>query len=88
MRKREMPHRITLWEKGDIDYGHILSDGYGIPAVVVGCPRERKFKKYAGNDEYGDKVGGISFDDCSDCEFFQEFGFGQEIYCTYGKQSK
>jgi len=85
MRKREMPHRITLCENGDIDYGHVLSDGYGIPAVVVECPMARKFKKYAGKDEYRDKVRGISFDDCIDCKFFEGFGFGQEIYCTYKK---
>ena len=85
MRKRGMPHRITLWKNGDIDYGHLLSDGYGIPAVVIGCPMGRKFRKYAGKDEYGDKVKGISFDDCTDCEFFEEFGFGQEIFCTYEK---
>ena len=88
MRKREMPHRITLWNNGHIDYGHILSDGYGIPAVVVGCPLGKEFGKYVGKDEYGDKVKGISFDDCTDCEFFEEFGFGQEIFCTYEKQSK
>ena len=83
-----MPHRITLWKNGHIDYGHILSDGYGIPAVVVGCPLRGKFRKYASKDEYGDKVRGISFDDCTECEFFEEFGFGQEIFCTYKKQSK
>ena len=88
MNKCLMPHRVTLWKNGHIDYGHILSDGYGIPAVVIGCPTERKFKKYTGKDEYGDKVRGVSFDDCTECEFFQEFGFGQEIYCTYEKQSK
>jgi len=88
MRKEGMPHRITLWRNGDIDYRHVLSDGYGIPAVVVGCPMTRKFKKYAGKDEYRDKVRGISFDDCTDCEFFEEFGFGQEIFCAYEKQSK
>ncbi len=38
MNKCLMPHRITLWKNGHIDYGHILSDGYGIPAVVIGCP--------------------------------------------------
>jgi len=92
MKKGEMPHRITLWTSGDgnidIDYEHVLSDGYGIPAVVAGCPIGRKFKKYAGKNEYGDKVKGISFDDCTDCEFFEEFGFGQEIFCTYEKKSK
>jgi hypothetical protein len=85
MRKGEMPHRITLWRNGDIDYGHILSDGYGIPAVVVGCSLRKKFREYAGKDEYGDKVRGISFDDCIDCDFFEGFGSGQEIYCTYKK---
>ncbi len=82
-----MPHRVTLWINGDgdIDYGHILSDGCGIPAVVVGCPMERQSKKYAGRDEYGNKVRGISFDDCIDCKFSEGFGFGQEIYCTYEK---
>lgn len=88
MRKGGMPHRITLWKNGHIDYGHILSDGYGIPAVVIGCPLRKKFRKYAGKDEYGDKVREISFDDCTECEFFEEFGFGQEIFCTYEKQSK
>jgi len=84
-----MPHRMTLWTNGDgdmhIDYGHVLSDGYGIPAVVVGCPLQKRFRKYTGKDEYGGKVKGISFDDCSDCEFFEGFGFGQEIYCIYKK---
>jgi len=81
-----MPHRITLWKSGDIDYSHVLSDGYGIPAVVIGCPTEKKLKKYTGKDEYGDKVKGIAFDDCIDCEFFEGFGLGQEIFCTYGKR--
>jgi len=85
MNKCLMPHRITLWKNGDIDYGHVLSDGYGIPAVVVGCPLQRRFREYAGADEYRDKVKGIGFDDCIDCKFFQGFGFGQEIYCTYRK---
>lgn len=85
MNKYLMPHRITLWKNEDIDYGHILSDGYGIPAIVVGCPLQKKLGKYAGKDEYGDKVKGISFDGCSDCESFEGFGFGQEIYCTYKK---
>lgn len=88
MKKGEMAHRITLWKNGDIDYRHVLSDGYGIPAVVVGCPMERKFKKYAGKDEYGDKVKGVSFDGCIDCEFFEGFGLGQEIFCTCGKRAK
>ena len=85
MKVRETPHRVTLWKNGDIDYGHVLSDGFGIPAVVVGCPMAKEFDKYTGKDEYGDKVKGISFDDCTDCEFFQGFGLGQEIYCTYEK---
>jgi len=85
------PHRVTLWKNEEIDYNHVLSDGYGIPAIVIGCPIERKFKEYAGEgeyageDEYGDEVKGIGFDDCTDCEFFEGFGFGQEIYCTYKK---
>lgn len=85
MSRREMPHRVTLWENEDIDYGHILSDGYGIPALVVGCPMEVEFDRYTGKDEYGDEVEGISFDDCMNCEFFDGFGLGQEICCTYKK---
>jgi len=83
MRKGEAPHRVTLWKNEDIDYGHSLSDGYGIPAVVVGCPIGKEFEKYAGKDEYGDKAKGVSFDDCIDCEFFEGFGLGQGILCTY-----
>lgn len=89
MAKYLMPQRVTLWRNRDgdihIDYGHVLSDGYGIPAVVVGCPLRKRFRKYAGKDKYGGKVKGISFDDCIDCGFFEGFGFGQEIYCTYKK---
>jgi hypothetical protein len=81
----EMPQRVTLWKNEDVDYEHILSDGYGIPAVVVDCPLRKKFRKYAGKDEYGDKVRGIGFDGCINCKFFGGFGFGQEIYCTYKK---
>jgi len=83
-----MPHRITLWENGDIDYGHVLSDGYGIPAVVVGCLMGRKFKKYTGKDEYGDKVKGISFDDCIGCKFFEGCGLGQGVFCTCERPSR
>ncbi len=83
MTYREMPHRVTLWKNEDIDYEHALSDGFGIPAVVMGCPIEEEFDKYMGDDEYGDEVQGISFDECMGCEFFDGFGFGQEIYCTY-----
>jgi hypothetical protein len=85
MKVSETPHRVTLWKSGDIDYGHILSDGYGIPALVVGCPMANEFEKHTGSDEYGDRVKGISFDDCINCEFFDGFGLGQEIYCTYRK---
>lgn len=90
MRKCMMPKRVTLWKGNEaegleINYEHILSDGFGIPAIVRGCPIAKKFPKYEGVDEYGNKVKGISFDDCSDCQFFEKFGFGQEIYCTYGK---
>jgi len=90
MRKRGMPRRVTLWKGNEgegleINYEHTLSDGFGIPAIVVGCPITEKFVKYEGIDEYGYKVKGISFDDCTNCQFFEEFGFGQEIYCTYAK---
>ena len=85
---QEMPHRVTLWKNGGIDYGHILSDGYGIPAVVTGCPIEKKFKQYTGRDEYGDKVRGMSFDGCTDFGFFEGFGLGQEIYCNYERSIK
>ena len=83
MNRKEVPHRVTLCENGDIDYNHILSDGFGIPAVVISCPIESEFEKYTGNDEYADKVEGISFDDCMDCEFFGGLGSGQEIDCIY-----
>ena len=83
MIKRETPHRVTLWENEDIDYGHVLSDGYGIPALALACPIAKTFERYVGKDEYGDMVEGISFDDCINCEFFQGFGLGQEIYCMY-----
>lgn len=81
-----MPHRVTLWKKGNIDYSHVLSDGYGIPAIVIGCPQEKKFEKFSGRNEDGDRVKGISFDDCIDCKFFRGFGLGQEIFCNYKKQ--
>ena len=63
MTYREIPHRVTLWKNGDIDYEHTLSDGFGIPAVVTGCPIE-EVDKYTGEDEYGEEVQGISFDEC------------------------
>ncbi|MBE9513157.1 MAG: hypothetical protein IMY77_03785 [Chloroflexi bacterium] len=85
MNRKEVPHRVTLWENEDIDYNHVLSDGFGIPAVVISCPIESEFGKYTGKDEYAEEVEGISFDDCMDCGFFGGFGLGQEIYCTYKK---
>jgi hypothetical protein len=84
MTRKIQPHRVTLWKGEEIDYKHMLSDGFGIPAVVTYCPCEKRMKRYSGKDEYGDRVKGTSFDDCVDCEFFQGFGFGQEIYCAYG----
>ena len=73
----------------EIDFEHELSDGFGIPSVVVGCPIESKFsEKYKGYDEYGDKIEGISFDDCESCPYFGGLGYGQEIICFYKKAYK
>jgi hypothetical protein len=82
MKKREQPHRITLWEDDEIDYNHELSDGFGIPAIVVFCPLDSDSDIYSGNDEFGDNVEGVSFDDCMSCEYFGGLGFGQEILCS------
>jgi len=92
MRKMQ-PHRVVLHKKinefeTEIDFGHELSDGFGIPAVVINCPIEKKFKKYKGFDEYGEKVEGISFDDCMDCPYFGGLGSGQEILCFYRNKLK
>lgn len=82
------PYRITLWKNEEIDYRHPLSDGYGIPAVVINCPIENEFAIHQGRDEYGDKIKGISFDECSECRYFDSFGFGQEIICWYKAGSR
>jgi hypothetical protein len=83
MKQREQPHRVTLWDEDEIDFEHELSDGFGIPALVIFCPLEDEGEIYSGVDEFGDKVEGISFDDCMSCEHFDGFGFGQEIYCSF-----
>jgi hypothetical protein len=80
------PERVTLWgENADGDFeiyfGHPLSDGFGIPAVVVKCPNERNFTKHSGLTEYGDKVTGVSFDECSQCPYFLGLDFSQVIIC-------
>ena len=84
------PYRIVLHEKvgeceTEIFWGHELSDGFGIPSIVINCPSKRKNKIYSGYDEYGDEVSGIDFDVCSDCKYFGELGFGQEIVCFHRK---
>jgi len=80
------PHRIVMHKKinkfeTEIDFSYILSDGYGIPSIVIDCPLEDKFEKYKGYDEDGEKIRGISFDDCIECSYFGGLGFGQEINC-------
>lgn len=92
MRKTQ-PHRVALHKKinefeTEINFEHELSDGFSIPAVIINCPIEKKFKKYRGFDGYGEKVEGINFDDCMNCPYFGGLGFGQEILCFYGKQEK
>jgi len=82
------PYRITLWRKNEgneiqIDFTHCLSNGFGIPAVVINCPIEKNFELYKGLNEYGEYVEGINFDECSSCKYFDSFGFGQEIYCMH-----
>ena len=86
--KERKPYRVVIHRKinkfeTEIDFEHELSDGFGIPSIVVDCPLKRKFKKYKGYDEYGDKVEGIDFDECMDCPYFGGLGFGQEILCFY-----
>lgn len=86
--KNVNPYRVVLHKKinrfeTEIDFDHEISDGFGIPSIVVGCPLERKFRKYKGYNEYGEKVKGINFDECMDCEYFEGLGFGQEILCLY-----
>jgi len=88
-----LPHRIVVHRminefEVEIDFNHELSDGFGIPAVVVACPLEVKLKKYSGYDEYGNKVIGISFDECTNCSYFNGLGFGQEINCLYPKNER
>jgi len=88
--REESPHRIVLHKKinkfeTEVDFNHELSDGFGIPAIVVGCPIEERFRKYRGYDEYGDKVRGISFDKCMNCCYFGGLGSGQEIICFFNK---
>jgi len=80
------PRRVTLWKLNkfgeyEIDYNHELSDGFGIPAVVVGCPLEHSFEIYSGIDECGDTVMGISFDECSCCPSFISLDLSQAIMC-------
>lgn len=86
MKKGEKPYRVTLWARGangemEIDFKHPLSDGFGIPAVVVGCPQAKQLDKYDGLDECGEKVVGISFDECCDCPYFDSLDFSQAIIC-------
>lgn len=83
MKPKEIPYRVTLWKNGDVDYQHVLSDGFGIPAIVTSCPNGKKFKKYGGKDEDGERVKGIDFDECMECDYFQGLGFGDEIYCAH-----
>lgn len=91
--KEKRPHRIVVHRKinefeTEVDFEHELSDGFGIPAIVINCPLESKFEKHKGYDEYGEEIEGINFDECMDCPYFGELGFGQEILCFYGKQEK
>jgi len=91
--KRKTPYREVLYKKinryeTEIDFKHELSDGFGIPSIVVNCPLSRRFKKYQGYDEYGNKIKGIDFDECMDCPYFNGLGYGQEIYCLYEKSKK
>lgn len=87
--KKEGPERVTLWrenEEGEleIDFNHPLSDGFGIPAIVIHCPIEAKFKKYSGIAQYGNRVIGISFDKCAQsCSYFDSLDFSQAIICKY-----
>jgi hypothetical protein len=87
------PHRIVIHNKvnefeTEIDFGHVLSDGFGIPSVVIDCPLQSKFEKHKGCDEYGEKIRGINFDDCMECSCFGGLGFGQEIYCFFKAQNR
>ena len=90
--KKERPERVTLWRENEggeleIDFKHPLSDGFGIPAVVINCPIETRFKVYAGIDQYGNKVRGVSFDECAQsCCCFDCLDFSQAIICRYGRQ--
>ena len=86
--KKMTPHRVVLYKKinefeVEVDFEHELSDGFGIPSIVINCPIEEKFEKYKGYDEYGEEVEGISFDECIDCPYFGGLGSGQEILCFY-----
>lgn len=87
------PYRIVLHKKinefdFEVDFEHELSDGFGIPSIVINCPLEKKFEKYKGYDEYGEEVEGISFDECTNCSYFGGLGFGQEILCFYKKKNE
>lgn len=87
------PHRIVIHKKinkfeTEVHFSHMLSDGYGIPSVVIDCPLKSKFEKYKGYDEYGNKIRGINFDDCIECSYFGGLGFGQEIYCFFKVQNR
>jgi len=82
------PERVTLWSRTktcgmEINYSHPLSDGYGIPAIVAGCPIQAMFSTHEGMDEYESRVEGISFDDCIDCAYFRGLDLSQAIMCEY-----
>lgn len=82
------PHRVVLHKKlnefeVEIDFEYELSDGFGIPSIVIGCPIKDKFEKFKGYDEYSEEVEGINFDECMNCPYFGGLGFGQEILCFY-----
>jgi hypothetical protein len=86
----EKAHRVTLWRKNkegemEINFKHSLSDGFGIPAIVVGCPNKKIFNEHEGLDEYGSKVVGINFDECSECQYFDGLDFSQAIICKFMK---
>lgn len=82
------PERVTLWRRTktcgmEINYSHPLSDGYGIPAIVVRCPIQPRFSNHDGMDEYGCGVEGISFDECIGCCYFGGLDLSQAIMCRY-----